>query len=371
MSNRVKIELVASLLKSKSHDVEIFSPGEVDRPQFKFYPGFSEPDAFDASIPVYYSSALPIRRVHSVWSCNRILRLFKERHLNRPFDVVIVFNMRPQQLACAEYAMRRLGLPVILQYEDDAFLSVVGEEMKGRFERRRQEACRRLLGSVAGGTGVSPHLLSQFPAAIPKLLFRGAVSQDVLDTGTRAGCAKKNWVLYSGTHVEWNGVAELIDAWASAPISGWELHITGYGQQTQGLKESAKNVREIVFHGLLPRDELVRLLCSAKICVNAQRVSQTQGNFFPFKIIEYLAAGAHVISTPMGRLEPEIEQGITYMPDNNPATIASTLRGVVQTGRWESDAAGYVCDTYGPKAIADSLDQLLVQVTSSRFSRKP
>ena len=101
-----------------------------------------------------------------------------------------------------------------------------------------------------------------------------------------------------------------------------------------------------MFHGLVSRQELVRLICSAKICINPHVVSQTPGNVFAFKIIEYLAAGAHVITTPMGALEQEIEVGITYMPDNKAETIAATLKQVIQVRCYERTAAQAALQTY-------------------------
>jgi glycosyltransferase involved in cell wall biosynthesis len=121
----------------------------------------------------------------------------------------------------------------------------------------------------------------------------------------------------------------------------------------------------IVFHGLVSRAELVQLLRSAKICINPHAVSQTPGNVFAFKIVEYLAAGAHVVTTHMGELEKDIEQGITYMADNAPETIAATLANVIKTRRWERTASPYVCNKLGPAAVAKSLNSLLQQVASN------
>src|SRR5713226_406747 len=94
LSNKIKIELIASMLRANSHEVEVISQGEVVEHRLKFYPSFSEPERFDSRIPVYYSSALPIRRLNCLWSNLRMLRLFKARHRVTPFDLVIIFNLK-------------------------------------------------------------------------------------------------------------------------------------------------------------------------------------------------------------------------------------------------------------------------------------
>src|SRR5262249_61834215 len=130
-------------------------------------------------------------------------------------------------------------------------------------------------------------------------------------------------------HLEETELAERCAWWRMNQVGGWDLHTTGYGELTDELRRMAHGVAGIVFHGLVSRDALASLMGSAKICINPHAVSQTPGNVFAFKIIEYLAAGAHVLTTRMGTLEPEIEAGITYMADNAPATIAAALERVV------------------------------------------
>jgi len=127
----------------------------------------------------------------------------------------------------------------------------------------------------------------------------------------------------------------------------------------------AQGSPEIVFHGLVSRPDLVELMASAKICVSPQRVSPTPGDQFPFKVIEYLAAGAHVIMTPMGSVEREIEDGITYMTDNLPQTIASTLQGVIGEQRYARTADTVAKRRYGPNAVSQALDQLVRDVSAN------
>jgi glycosyltransferase involved in cell wall biosynthesis len=365
MASATKIELIARLLRSSSHDVEVISQGAVIEHAWTFYPSFIEPEPFHPEIPVHYGSVLPIRRLNGLWSNVRTLNVFKARHRVAPYDLVIIWNLQGPQLACANYAIRHLGLPVILEYEDDRFVDVRGQAVNGFVLRRDMGVSRRLFRQVSGCIAVSPHLLSQVPSGIPTLLLRGVVGADLVEASGESSDRRKNLVLFSGTHIASNGVAQLIDGWRGVGLPDWELHITGYGQLTDGLRQMAADVRGVVFHGLVSRAELVRLMCSARICVNPHQVSHTPGNVFAFKLVEYLAAGAHVITTPMGALETELEAGITYMPDNAPATIAATIRRVVEERAYARTAGAAARSAYGPAAVAKSLDTLLGQVRTT------
>src|SRR4029453_3810795 len=127
VSNRIKIELIAQLLYAAGHEVEIISHGEVNEHGLRFYPGFWETELFHPRVPVYYVSSLPIKRIKGFWAGLQAVRVFKKQHRKRPFDLVIIFNLKSPQISCATYASRHLGLPVILEYEDDVFVSVSGE----------------------------------------------------------------------------------------------------------------------------------------------------------------------------------------------------------------------------------------------------
>ena len=371
LAANVKMELIAELLQRRGHRVEILSQGEVIKLQCKFYPSFREAQLFDPNIPIFYSSALPIRFLNGLWSSRFTLRRFRARHQAFPYDVVIIYNMKTAQIACANYAIRRLGLPVILQYEDDVFVSIGGETENDLRSRRHYNAYRGLMKTVSGGIAVSPHLLSQLPSDIPNLLLRGVVDEDILSAGRQTLTDRKDRVVYCGTHFRSKGLDKLINAWGMIRLPGWELHITGRGELTKVLEKMAQGNKSIVFHGLLDRQAKARLLGSAKIGINPHDVSGTPGNVFAFKIIEYLAAGTHVISTPMGPLEPELEAGITYMSDNTPETIARTLEKVVRKRCYERTAVESAQSRYGPAAVSMALDKLLREVAAAKDGNCP
>ncbi|MGA2243447.1 MAG: glycosyltransferase family 4 protein [Verrucomicrobiota bacterium] len=358
LAGSVKIEGFARLLRESAHEVEIFSQGEVVELALKFYPGFTEPVRFHPDIPVTYSSALPIRYLNGIWQGSRLLSLFKSRHRAAPFDLVIIYNLKVPQVFCADYAMNQLGLPVVIEYEDDAFLDIGGRpdpSLRPGYVRR----ARHILSSVAGGFACSPHLLAQLPAGAPRLLVRSVVGEYIMRASGKTEAEKKNRVLFSGTLYRTKGVAPLIKAWPQARLAGWELHIAGDGEDMQSLKKLAGGRSDIIFHGLVRAPELAELTSLAKICINPHDLSRQPGNVFATKIIEYLAAGAHVISTPMGDVEPEIAAGITFMPDNAPETIARTLQQVVQTNAWRQTAERAVQNLYRPDVLRAALDQLM------------
>lgn len=366
LAARVKIELIAELLQRYSYQVEIISQGDVDKYECQYYPSFNESTLFNPDIPVFYASALPIRFINGFWSSIHMVQLFRARHKVSAYDLVIIYNMKRGHIACAQYAKHHLGLPVILEYEDDVFLNVIGEDATGVIASYHRQKYSKMLKQMSGCIAVSPYLLSQLPASIPKLLLRGVVGDTLVKLGSQARDAKKNLVVFSGTHEETQGLEQLIKAWTIVQIPEWELHIAGRGPITSKLERMAEKTPGIVFHGILDREENARLLCMSKIGMNPQDVTKTPGNVFPFKIIEYLAAGTHVITTPRGYLEPDLEAGVSYITDNKAETIADGLKNVIRSNHYERTAEKAAIKQYGPTAVSESLNRLIKQVVAVR-----
>jgi glycosyltransferase involved in cell wall biosynthesis len=366
LAGNTKIELIAALLRKLSHEVEIISQGEVVDSHIRHFASFREHITSSTDVPVFYASTLPIKYLNGFWSTLQTLRLFKLRHARSPFDLVIIYNLKAPQLQCARHAIQQIGLPVVVEYEDDAFVDVQGNTEPGFRIRRHLRAAARILNLASGCIGVSPYLLTKPPSSIPKMLLRGVVDDDILRAALTPTASRKNWVVYSGTHHWSKGLEPMIKAWKMAPPKGWELHIAGRGALTATLEKLAADRKDIIFHGLLGRREYVRFLESAKIALNPHELSRRPGNVFAFKIIEYLAAGAHCITTPMGSLEPDLEAGITYLPSNAPAVISSTLHRVIASGAYTHTTPSATCTLYGPTTVSRSLDTLLTLVISSK-----
>jgi glycosyltransferase involved in cell wall biosynthesis len=353
------MELVAELLKKKNHTIEVVSQGAVVDLRPEKMPGFQEPEPFDASIPVYYAAALPIRRINGITSALWTLQLFRERHRQKPFDAVIIYNLQFPQALCALYALNRLRLPVILEYEDDAVVDVLGQQQRGWTDSIHIRLVKGILNRVSGCIGVSPHLLSQVPDSVPKTLLRGVVGDQILRAADAPPEARNNWVVFSGTHFRTKGLEQLVQAWPMVNVPGWELHIAGRGEKTERLEEMTRDDKGVKFHGLLNREQNAALLSKSKVGMNPHELSAVPGNVFAFKIVEYLAAGNHVITTPMGALEADLEAGITYIPNNTPELFAKALLEVLQERLYEKTAADAARRVYGPEAVAQSLHDLL------------
>lgn len=364
LAGNLKIELVAELLASNGHDVEILSQGEVVENCARYFPAFAETTPGVRKIPVRYASAFPVRFVNGFWSARNLLTLFRTRHAFRPFDVVIVYNLKVPQVAVASFVVQSLRLPTVVEFEDDSFVDIVGTaanvSLKAKWQRARE---LKVLEQSAASICVSPHLQTRFKPGKPSMLLRGVISDQITDHARRSPVGgRKNIVAFSGTFTANKGLVQLVEAWKTFDLPGWELHIAGDGQIAADLKARAKGLAGVIFRGLLNRHENAAFLAECRIGINPHDLSSTPGHVFAFKIIEYLAAGLHVISTPMGPVEPELEAGITYIQDNTASSIAKGLENVIRSRDFERLATDAAVGLYGGNAVAGALNDLLRKV---------
>jgi len=227
LAGSIKIENIAVMMREQENEVEIISQGEVIELKHKWYPSICETEPFDPAIPVLYASALPIKFLNGLWSSKCTLALFKARHKRSPYDLVIIYNLKLPQIACADYAIHHLGLLVVFEYEYDAFVDITGK-VRSRFSPFGADPSM-LLGMVAGCMAASPHLLSQLPDGVPKLLLRGTIGIDLLEASDRMTNAKENWVLFSGTHYRSKGIKQLIEAWRALRWPAGNSTLLGMG----------------------------------------------------------------------------------------------------------------------------------------------
>lgn len=370
LGGRAKIALLVSLLRKACHDVEILSQGEVVLNSARFFPAFEEPDSGRPGATVRYASALPFRFINGPWSSLSTLNLLKRRHRSRAFDLVIIYNLKLPQVMCARYALNRLGLPVLLEYEDDHFLDTTPASGLMLTSDIGLKAARRLLGHLSGCVAGSADLLSQVPEPIPRLLLPGVVGDAIVSV--TGGLPRRNRVVFSGTHSPAQGLTQLVRAWRTLALPGWELHIAGHGAVTSTLHELAQGDPTVVFHGVLNARANADLLASGRICVVPYEVSTTRG--FSFKTVEALAAGLHVVTTRLTALEAlpgELGEGLTYLDGNSPDVIASTLRHVIAERRFERTVRDAALRWYGPEPASLALGGFLGEALAYHGAHHP
>lgn len=103
-------------------------------------------------------------------------------------------------------------------------------------------------------------------------------------------------VLYTGTLDNRYGINRLIEEFSMINENDIELWICGGGNAVEDIKQAAKVNSKIVFLGLKPRSEILRLQSTCDLLVNPRNNDGDYNKYsFPSKLMEYMASGTPVL----------------------------------------------------------------------------
>lgn len=349
-----KIGMIAEALAVKNHKVQIFSTGPVRENSLIFYPKFTQ--LIKNTIKVHFASALDMPFFSIIWSIFSLLFVFREECRKEKFNAIIIYNVGLPEITCAYYALLRYKTPIVLEYEDSAVVNRMGKKSIKTFIWMNY--AKKLLNNLSACIAPSPYLLESINCQY-KLLVRGIFENNVF---TKAKENKKKQIVFAGTLSKSKGILELLDAWSLVNIPDWTLHIAGTGPLKEIVALKVSSMNNAVYHGFIAEEDLVSLLTTSAICINPHKVSENPGNVFAFKIIEYIAAGAHIITTPMGAVEKEIENYITYIESYSVTSIAETIEMVINKKMYTKINPEYVYNQYSLEAVASRLNEMLEKI---------
>jgi len=253
------------------------------------------------AVEVRYPSTFPVRPVggflnsaRAPWLARRLLADFVP-------DRIISYNSSVFESLASLTIRRRTGAPIILQVED---LPLSRRREYGNLKPWLDQRCwSHMVRAASGFTAVNEPILSMLPAAKPKRLLPGIIADALIHTSDRRSSpfsAPTRSLGYFGALSREKGVDVLLDAASSLP-GDWRLRVAGSGPLASEFERLARAGPERVeFLGNLADDALYDALCSCDATVvPLERITGDGAGVFPFKVLEYLVAGTHIISTPL------------------------------------------------------------------------
>jgi glycosyltransferase involved in cell wall biosynthesis len=343
--------------------VKVLSLGAVAERSLKFYPMFRSLIPGASSVPVLYQADWDFPVVGRIWgTAGLLMSLFRENR-TEPVDVVLLYNCGLPEVIAARMLAAVTGVPVVLEYEDDASHGPDGRRSWRQY--CHSLGLRIIRSSIRGVVAASPELRTQFDLANCYVL-NGIVGEDLAAVRPVSDFDPRPLrYLFAGSLHLSKGVDTLCVAWAKEELPGCELIIVGEGPLLGPLRAAFGDHPTIQFRGFVPRDHLIELFSQAHVLVNPHRVAGKIGAVFPFKLIEYLGTGRPVISTPMAPLQGSLASGVLYSQSDSAEDLARAMEAVRQNYReWLEKAQtsrGEVWRKYSSEAVCDSVLRILLE----------
>jgi glycosyltransferase involved in cell wall biosynthesis len=226
----------------------------------------------------------------------------RELWRTRP-SLIISYNGLAAECLSGLLSTLSRGTPYIIEVEDLPGVRFKWFHPKSLLDRLLWPIGYRL---AAGFTAVNSEILALAEALEkPAILLPGVIEdhlmQQVRNRATPFSGSERR-LLYSGGLTKDRGAGVLLEALPQLP-KGWKLVVTGTGHLASAFEnESMKSPEKCEYLGHLPVDQFYATMCKCDVVVNTpERLSRNSG-VFPFKMFEYIASGAHVISVKLPKI---------------------------------------------------------------------
>lgn len=260
------------------------------------------------------SASPTLGKLKNIYCVDNILKAILER--GRP-QLFWFYNGYAFEMHMAKKAHQKLGLPMILEFEDWHFSRSRGVNPKpylDYFFWRRAAKC--MSGVFAVNNTLASKMLpftthvNLLPGIVPKVLAEIAnvslpfsTNSDVINVG-----------YFGGLTVE-KGADILLQLVIMLPDS-YVLHVTGTGQLAAEFEACAKKYPDrLHYHGLVNDETLYELISKCDVMLNPHSsIENMDDGIFPFKIIEAVASGRLLISTAVPQLGLEdVLKGVLFV----------------------------------------------------------
>ena len=294
------------------------------------------------------------------------------RHRSERYGVIHVHSV-PDFLVFAALIPKLLGIPVILDIHDllPEFYASKFRVRRGSFVFRCLVWVERISIAFADHVIVANHLWCErvaqrcgYPDKCSPI--RNYPVRRLFNPSLRTRRNGKFLITYPGS-LNWHqGVDVAIRGFAKVKdkMPDAEFHIYGEGPSKQALIKLAEDLGlsdRIIFHGLLPTEEIVRVMANTDLAIEPKRAGSEFGNeALSMKIFEFMAVGVPLVVSRTrihqyyyadslvkyydGDDEDRLAAGILFLRENaavRERQIAEALK-YVQANNWDLEKNKYL-----------------------------
>jgi glycosyltransferase involved in cell wall biosynthesis len=376
LGTRRKMSLISEVLAELCHDVILVSTFRTDGRHQEGWCEFSLRKTTIKCLNVGLLSQPPV--AIAIAECVRASRIADAILAECRPDVVLVYNTYLLEALIASAVARRSQAPLVVEVEDLPLARRRGGlNVKPLLD---WAAWHRLIPRAAGFIAVSKRVADSLPQRKPRVVLPGILDTDLLDLSQRRPrpfSGSRRIVGYFGMLETCKGADILLAASAQLPAN-WQLMVTGSGTLSSSFSKASYALPEsLAYLGHVNDLRLYELMCSCDVLlippefVNAESV-------FPFKCLEYLVSGTHVISAHSSMLaDPDLafmvrwDGTVEHLLQEIQSAEANYQR---ETGQ-RTSAIRHAVREFSPSSVGNKLTHLLSRVTglpaASPFDQTP
>ena len=294
----------------------------------------------DASITLIHPPSILIKgltRISHFLTCKKII---KKTILKNKIDIIFLYGSITNGIQTLQIA-KELQIPVIFRLLDVAhgFVKIpILKNLAKKYESIVLSNSLKVLTTTHDMTrysiemGAKKESVEYFPLGINTDNFK-PLKKDVSFRESLGISENDNVIIFVGTIYPFAGLMQIINNFENLKKQNQniKLIIVGGGPSYSQLKKlvTEKNLEsEIILTNFIDQNEIPKYISLADICINPFEINYLTDRIVPTKIIEYLACGKPVLSTPLSgtkELLPDEKFGILYSNSDNFVNTLSSL----------------------------------------------
>lgn len=295
-------------------------------------------DTLDCGKKVFFMSTLNLKIVKSKvwgWQCKKLIRQWAKKHEGESLKVLIYNTYHPpvddiysscKAVGAKLYAIlydlgvppKRLGL---------SHLTMFGY-------KRAEKVAEKYIPLLDGRIIINERIASHYAPEKDYILVDGGVNKQVINhlfpLEEKTG-GNYTFVL-AGLLWDQNGTKLVLDAMAKYSRSNVRIIFAGKGNDVTLIEDAAKKDSRIKYVGMLNMDALFELYDEADVLLNL-RLEEELDFHFPGKLLEYLATGRYVISTPVAHAERDYGKYMSILHNKTPDGLITVMERVQEMGK--------------------------------------
>lgn len=148
-------------------------------------------------------------------------------------------------------------------------------------------------------------------------------------------------IVYAGGLNLKYGVGDLVDAFGLIKDEHYRLILCGSGNAVEKIEEQAKTDKRIEYKGLLPHNEVLKLVHSATVLVNPRKNNEEYTKYsFPSKTMEYMSTGVPIVAYKLDGIPNEYDEYLNYVQGDSIEDFAKKIIEICEKTEQERIAIG-------------------------------
>jgi len=328
---------LAEIFSTKGHDVFVI---DCEEPNFGHLLSGLHVNTINNYHRLYKNSSITLIRPSSflIKGLNRLShfltckKTIKNILIQNNIDIILLYGIATNGIQCIQ-AAKELNIPIIFRSLDIAHKLVripILQQITKKYEKNVIKNATKVLATTPTLTkytenmGAKKEKTEYFPLGVNSKKFN--MSKRDNDLALSLGINPEDKViLFMGTIYPFAGLEKIINNFGNlnTKIKSIKFLIIGGGPDLNNIRNLVQKNNlnsKIIFTGFLPQNDIPKYIALSDLCISPFDINSVTDKIIPTKILEYLACGKPVLSTPLQgtkELLPNENYGIFYANSEN------------------------------------------------------